>query len=117
MEAGQLAFESLSLLLGGLTKWATGLETWISNDNARINSCETAKAVVGTAADAAGFSSYEACADLAIELGQESRPRRRCASDRPGILARARGFAIRTQGFVRGQPDLGSAAAHRCEPG
>ena len=40
--AFQLALESVSPLLGGLTKWAKGLETWINN--ARINSCETAKA-------------------------------------------------------------------------
>ena len=39
--AFQLALESVSPLLGGLTKWAKGLETWINN--ARVNSCETAK--------------------------------------------------------------------------
>jgi len=89
--AFQLALESVSPLLGGLTKWAQGLETWINN--ARINSCETAKAIVSTAAEAAGFSSQEACSDLAIEMGLESdrdAARRRCASDRPGILASAR---------------------------
>ena len=37
--AFQLALEAVSPLLGGLTKWAKGLETWINN--ARINSCET----------------------------------------------------------------------------
>lgn len=89
--AFQLALEAVSPLLGGLTKWAKGLETWINN--ARINSCETAKAIVSTAADAAGYSAHETCADLAIELGLESdrdAARRRCASDRPGILATAR---------------------------
>lgn len=89
--AFQLALEAVSPLLGGLTKWAKGLETWINN--ARINSCETAKAIVSTAAEAAGYSSQEACADLAIEMGLESdrdAARRRCASDRPGILASAR---------------------------
>jgi conjugative transfer pilus assembly protein TraH len=89
--AFQLALESVSPLLGGLTKWAKGLETWINN--ARINSCETAKAIVSTAAEAAGYSSQEACADLAIEMGLESdrdAARRRCATDRPGILASAR---------------------------
>ena len=78
--AFQLALESVSPLLGGLTKWAKGLETWINN--ARINSCETAKAIVSTAAEAAGYSSQEACADLAIETGLESdrdAARRRCA--------------------------------------
>jgi conjugative transfer pilus assembly protein TraH len=89
--AFQLALESVSPLLGGLTKWAKGLETWINN--ARINSCETAKAIVSTAAESAGFSAQEACADLAIQMGMESdrdAARRRCASDRQGILASAR---------------------------
>jgi conjugative transfer pilus assembly protein TraH len=89
--AFQLALESVSPLLGGLSKWAKGLETWINN--ARINSCEAAKALVSTAADATGFSSQEACADLAIELGIESdrdAARRRCASDRPSIIDSAR---------------------------
>ncbi len=89
--AFQLALESVSPLLGGLTKWAKGLETWINN--ARINSCETAKAIVSTAAEAAGYGSQEACSDLAIELGLESdrdAARRRCATDRSSILASAR---------------------------
>jgi conjugative transfer pilus assembly protein TraH len=89
--AFQLALESVSPLLGGLTKWAKGLETWINN--ARINSCETAKAIVSTAAEAAGYSSQEACSDLAIEMGLETdrdAARRRCATDRPGILRLAR---------------------------
>jgi conjugative transfer pilus assembly protein TraH len=89
--AFQLALESVSPLLGGLTKWAKGLETWINN--ARINSCETAKAIVSTAAEAAGYGSQEACSDLAIDLGLESdrdAARRRCATDRISILASAR---------------------------
>lgn len=53
--AFQLALEAVSPLLGGLTKWAKGLETWINN--ARINSCETAKAIVSTAAESLGYSS------------------------------------------------------------
>ncbi|KIF81614.1 conjugal transfer protein TraH [Noviherbaspirillum autotrophicum] len=89
--AFQLALEAVSPLLGGLTKWAKGLETWINN--ARINSCETAKAIVSTAAEAVGYSSQEACADLAIDMGLETdrdAARRRCATDRPSILASAR---------------------------
>jgi conjugative transfer pilus assembly protein TraH len=89
--AFQLALESVSPLLGGLTKWAKGLETWINN--ARINSCETAKAIVSTAAESAGFSSQEACSDLAITMGLESdrdAARKRCATDRPSILSTAR---------------------------
>lgn len=89
--AFQLALESVSPLLGGLTKWAKGLETWINN--ARINSCETAKAIVSTGAEALGYSAQEACADLAIEMGLEpdrDAARRRCASDRSNILNTAR---------------------------
>jgi conjugative transfer pilus assembly protein TraH len=89
--AFQLALEAVSPLLGGLTKWAKGLETWINN--ARINSCETAKAIVSTAAESVGYSSQETCADLAVEMGLESdrdAARRRCGSDRPSILASAR---------------------------
>lgn len=89
--AFQLALEAVSPLLGGLTKWAKGLETWINN--ARINSCETAKAIVSTAAEAAGYSSQETCADLAMEMGIESdrdSARRRCSTDRPSILSSAR---------------------------
>ncbi|MBS0217519.1 MAG: conjugal transfer protein TraH [Proteobacteria bacterium] len=92
--AFQLALESVSPLLGGLTKWAKGLETWINN--ARINSCETAKAIVSTGAEALGYGSQEACADLAVEMGLETdrdAARRRCASDRSNILATARSSA------------------------
>lgn len=89
--AFQLALEAVSPLLGGLTKWMKGLETWINN--ARINSCETAKALVSTTAESIGYSSQETCADLAIQLGLEpdrDAARRRCATDRPSILATAR---------------------------
>jgi conjugative transfer pilus assembly protein TraH len=89
--AFQLALESVSPMLGGLTKWAKGLETWINN--ARINSCETAKALVSTAAESAGFSTQEACADIAVELGLESdrdAARRRCATERGSVLGTAR---------------------------
>jgi conjugative transfer pilus assembly protein TraH len=89
--AFQLALEAVSPLLGGLTKWAKGLETWINN--ARINSCETAKAIVSTAADAVGYSSQETCADLAVDMGLETdrdAARRRCGTDRASILSSAR---------------------------
>jgi conjugative transfer pilus assembly protein TraH len=115
--AFQLALEAVSPLLGGLTKWAKGLETWINN--ARINSCETAKAIVSTAAESIGYSSQETCADLAIEMGMESdrdAARRRCATDRPSILSTARSSAdpkVKNKApFVR-QPDLEGLAVHR----
>jgi conjugative transfer pilus assembly protein TraH len=89
--AFQLALEAVSPLLGGLTKWAKGLETWINN--AHINSCETATALVSSAAEATGFDSQRACAKLAVTMGLESdidAAMRRCASDSTGILATAR---------------------------
>jgi conjugative transfer pilus assembly protein TraH len=89
--AFQLALESVSPLLGGLTKWAKGLETWINNS--RINSCETATALVASAAEATGYDSQRACAKLAMTMGMESdidSAMRRCASDSPSILASAR---------------------------
>jgi conjugative transfer pilus assembly protein TraH len=89
--AFQLALESVSPMLGGLTKWGKGLETWINN--ARINSCETAKALVSTVAEQMGYDAQESCAKLAVQQGLESdveAARRRCASDRPGVLASAR---------------------------
>jgi conjugative transfer pilus assembly protein TraH len=90
--AFQLALESVSPMLGGLSKWAKGLETSINN--ARIGSCETATALVSSAAEAAGYSAQEACAKLAVQLGLETdadAARRRCARDRPGVMASARG--------------------------
>ena len=89
--AFQLALEAVSPLLGGLTKWAKGLETWINN--ARVNSCETATALVSSAADAMGYDSQRACSKLAMQMGLESdidSAMRRCATDSPGILASAR---------------------------
>jgi conjugative transfer pilus assembly protein TraH len=92
--AFQLALESVSPLLGGLTKWAKGLETWINN--ARVNSCETATALVSSAAEAMGYDSQRSCAKLAMQMGLEAdidAAMRRCASDSPGILASARSSA------------------------
>jgi conjugative transfer pilus assembly protein TraH len=92
--AFQLALESVSPLLGGLTKWAKGLETWINN--ARVNSCETATALVSSAAEAMGYDSQRSCAKLAVQMGLEAdidAAMRRCASDSPGILASARSSA------------------------
>ena len=96
--AFQLALEAVSPLLGGLTKWAKGLETWINNS--RLNSCETATAMVASAAEAVGYDSQRACAKLAMQMGLESdidSAMRRCASDSTSILASARSS---------GNPDL-----------
>ena len=89
--AFQLALEAVSPLLGGLTKWAKGLETWINN--ARISSCETATALVSSAAEGTGYDSQRACAKLAVTMGLETdidAAMRRCASDSSSILASAR---------------------------
>jgi len=89
--AFQLALEAVSPLLGGLTKWAKGLETWVNNS--RINSCETATALVASAAEATGYDSQRACAKLAMTMGIESdidSAMRKCATDSPSILASAR---------------------------
>lgn len=96
--AFQLALEAVSPLLGGLTKWAKGLETWINNS--RINSCETATALVASAAEASGYDSQRACAKVAMQMGLESdidSAMRRCASEGNSILASAR---------TSGNPDL-----------
>lgn len=92
--AFQLALEAVSPLLGGLTKWAKGLETWINN--ARVNSCETATALVASTAEATGYNSQRACAKLAMQMGLEAdidSAMRRCASDSTSILASARSSA------------------------
>ena len=89
--AFQMALEAVSPLLGGLTKWAKGIETWVNN--ARINSCESAKALVSTAAESIGYSSQEACADLAVDMGIEpdrDSARVYCGSNRSSVLASAR---------------------------
>ena len=115
--AFQLALEAVSPLLGGLTKWAKGLETWINN--ARINSCETATALVASAAEATGYGSQRACAKLAMTMGLETdidAAMRRCASDSPSILASARSNPdpnIAQPGALRWQPDLEGAEDRR----
>jgi conjugative transfer pilus assembly protein TraH len=89
--AFQLALEAVSPLLGGLTKWAKGVETMVNN--ARINSCETATALVSSAAEAVGYDSQRACAKLAVDMGLESdtdAAMRRCKSDSTSILDSAR---------------------------
>ncbi|MCG2583878.1 conjugal transfer protein TraH [Massilia sp. TS11] len=85
--AFQLALDTVSPLLGGVTKDFNYLSTLVNN--ARINSCETAKGLVASAAERVGFNSQEACADVAITLGLETdrdAARRRCGSDRDGVM-------------------------------
>ncbi|MBW3512096.1 conjugal transfer protein TraH [Janthinobacterium sp. NKUCC06_STL] len=89
--AFQLALESVSPLLGGITKWTKNLESMMTN--AQINSCNTAKSLVSTAAEATGFSSSKACEDIAVSLGLESdyaAAAVRCKSDKGSILDTAR---------------------------
>lgn len=92
--AFQLALKAVSPLLGELTEWAKGLETMINNS--RLNSCETATALVSSAAEAVGYNAQRSCAKLAMEMGLESdidAAMRRCRTDSPGVLASARGSA------------------------
>lgn len=88
--AFQLAIEVVSPLLGGETKWAKNLETILNN--AKINSCNTAKSLVSSAAEATGFSSSAACEDLAVKMGLEpdyAAAAVRCHTDKPSILSTA----------------------------
>jgi len=89
--AFQLALETVSPMLGGITKWTKNLETLVNNAN--INSCNTAKSLVSSAAEATGFSSTKACEDLAVSLGLESdyaAAAVRCKTDKTSILDNAR---------------------------
>lgn len=89
--AFQLALETVSPLLGGITKWTKNLESMMTN--AQINSCNTAKSLVSSAAEATGFSSSKACEDIAVSLGLESdyaAAAVRCKSDKGSILETAR---------------------------
>lgn len=67
-----------------------GLETWINNS--RINSCETATALVASAAEATGYDSQRACAKLAVTMGMESdmNSAMRGMLGQPDVLASAR---------------------------
>src|ERR1700739_807824 len=78
-------------MLGGITKWTKNLESMMTN--AQINSCNTAKSLVSSAAEATGFSSSKACEDIAVSLGLESdyaAAAVRCKSDKGSILDAAR---------------------------
>lgn len=89
--AFQLALDTVSPLLGSVTERFNNLSTMVNN--ARINSCETAKAMVSSTAEMVGFNAQESCADVAVALGLESdrdSARRRCGTDRPGVLNTAR---------------------------
>jgi len=89
--AFQLALKSVSPLLGSLSEYFQNIETLINN--ARIGSCEAAKGIVSSAAEAAGFNAQETCAKLAVEQGMETdvdAARMRCKSDRGYVLNSAR---------------------------
>ena len=86
--AFQLALSAVTPLLGQKAEWAKSLETFITN--ARINSCETATALVRGAANQVGFDAFSSCVRIAIELGlepDEDGARRRCRSSQDATLA------------------------------
>src|SRR5207244_3383539 len=86
--AFQLALSAVTPLLGQKAEWAKSLETFITN--ARINSCETATALVRGAANQVGFDAFSSCVRIAIELGlepDEDGARRRCRYSQDATLA------------------------------
>ena len=86
--AFQLALSAVTPLLGQKAEWAKSLETFINN--ARINSCETATALVRGAANATGLDAFSSCVRIAIELGLESdedAARNRCRTAQGATLA------------------------------
>lgn len=90
--AFQLALESVSPLLGGVTKWTKNLESMLTQAN--ISTCNTAKSLVSSAMEATGVSGDRLCEDLAVSLGLESdyaAAKTRCHSGKPSVLAAARG--------------------------
>ncbi len=86
--AFQLALSAVTPLLGQKAEWAKSLETFINN--ARINSCETATALVRGAANATGLDAFSSCVRIAIELGLESdedAARNRCRTAQGATLS------------------------------
>ena len=89
--AFQLALSSVSPLLGEKVQWIKSLETFINN--ARINSCETAQALVRGAANQAGFDANASCRRIALTLGaatDEDDAREKCRTNQAGLLDQAR---------------------------
>lgn len=89
--AFQVALEVVSPLLGGLSKWAQGVETMVNNMNK--SSCEMATSIVSTVADKEGFSTQQACARLAVQMGTASDIAdglKQCSSNKASILGSAR---------------------------
>ncbi|WOB11124.1 conjugal transfer protein TraH [Piscinibacter gummiphilus] len=65
--AFQLAIDAVSPLFGSTLKTMTNLMTMVNN--ARINSCETASALVQSALDSSGFNNESKCTRAAVENG------------------------------------------------
>lgn len=89
--AFQLAIDAVSPLLGGLTKWAKGLESMLTNG--RVNSCEMATALVSSAAEATGYNTEVGCRSLARMFNvasDEADATQVCRTAKSSILNRAR---------------------------
>ena len=89
--AFSLALKSVSPVLADVNEYLKTIETTVNN--ARINSCETAKAIVSTAAEAAGLNDDDACIKLARQQNaatDEDEAKRLCATQRSTILGNAR---------------------------
>jgi conjugative transfer pilus assembly protein TraH len=89
--AFQLALSSVSPLLGEKVQWIKSLETFVNN--ARINSCETAQALVRGAANQAGFDANASCRRIALAMGvatDEDDAREKCRTNQASLLDQAR---------------------------
>jgi conjugative transfer pilus assembly protein TraH len=78
--AFQMAIDAVSPLFGSTLKTMTNLMTMVNN--ARINSCETASALVNSAWDSTGFNNESKCTRAAVEDGSASdteEAKRMCA--------------------------------------
>ncbi|MBL8510271.1 MAG: conjugal transfer protein TraH [Betaproteobacteria bacterium] len=89
--AFQLALSSVSPLLGEKTQWMQTIEQALTRGH--INSCETATALVKSAADAMNFDAAASCRRAAIALGlasDESEAASKCRQNPDAVLGQAR---------------------------
>jgi conjugative transfer pilus assembly protein TraH len=89
--AFQLALSSVSPLLGEKTQWMQTIEQALTRGH--INSCETATALVKSAASAMNFDQAATCRRAAIAMGlagDEAEAARRCQQDANAIVNQAR---------------------------
>jgi conjugative transfer pilus assembly protein TraH len=89
--AFQLALSSVSPLLGEKTQWMQTIEQALTRGH--VNSCETATALVRSAADAMNFDAGATCRRAAIATGlaaDEAEAASKCKQDPNSVLNQAR---------------------------